>query len=330
MDTLGAAGLGFALSAAAVVGAGIGLARYGDALAQVTGWGRLWIGTLLVGIATSLPELAVNVSAVWLEGLPALALGNVFGACMINMLVLACVALGFGTTWLFCERGRDIDLLMRVAFGLAALALAVGAIGDVKLGPTSLGGLVIFAAYVGGMRLVYRASRVQGDAQDRDKPIATGARRAWTGFLISALVVIIAGRFLAASAERITELSGISASFIGVVLVSFVTTLPEATVTVAAALRKAYGIALGNAFGSNAFNVTILALSDLFMPTPLLAQMDSAHYAAAAAALVLMGASYLVWKGCHVPAYARARMLTPAIPFIYLGALYLIYRLAQG
>ena len=70
-----------------------GLARYGDDLAESTGWGKLWVGTLLVGIATSLPEVSVNVSAVWLENNPGLALGNVFGADMLNVFVLGSAAL---------------------------------------------------------------------------------------------------------------------------------------------------------------------------------------------------------------------------------------------
>ena len=84
MDALTSAVLTFLGSAAFVVLAGIGLARFGDELAEKTGWGTLWVGTLLVGIATSLPELTVNISAVWLEDSPGLALGNVFGALGIS------------------------------------------------------------------------------------------------------------------------------------------------------------------------------------------------------------------------------------------------------
>jgi len=93
MESLGTAIVIFLVSAVFVIMAGVGLARFGDALAEATGWGKLWVGTLLVGIATSLPEVSVNVSAVWLEQNPGLALGNVFGADMINVFVMTCVAL---------------------------------------------------------------------------------------------------------------------------------------------------------------------------------------------------------------------------------------------
>ncbi len=329
MESLGIAALVFLVSAAFVVAAGMGLARYGDDLAESTGWGKLWVGTLLVGIATSLPEVVVNVSAVWLENSPGLALGNVFGADMMNVFVLACVALAFGVGNLFGGQGRDTELLILVGMGLVTLALVFGIVGDVKLGPTSLGTLLILAGYLAGMRMVYTAGQTHMHIEDLPAPTGS-AKKAWIGFGISVLVVIVAGRFLAMSADRIAEISGISASFIGVLLVSIVTTLPEASVTVAATLRKSYGIAMGNVYGSNAFNVCIFFFSDLFSDVPLLGKMEGAHYAAAIAALALMGMGYLVWKAVQAPAYAKWRVLAPAIPVVYIGALYVVYTLAQG
>ena len=199
MESLGIAVLVFVVSAAFVVAAGMGLARYGDDLAESTGWGKLWVGTLLVGIATSLPEVVVNISAVWLENSPGLALGNVLGADMMNVFVLGCVGLAFGVGNLFGGQGRDTELLMLVGMGLVALALVFGIAGDVKLGPTSLGTLLIFAGYLAGMRVVYTAGQTHMHLEDIPAPTGS-ARKAWIGFGISALVVIIAGRFLAASA----------------------------------------------------------------------------------------------------------------------------------
>lgn len=329
MDSLGTAFLVFLVSAAFVVAAGIGLARYGDDLAESTGWGKLWVGTLLVGIATSLPEVTVNISAVWLEDSPNLALGNIFGANMMNVFVLGCVALAFGVGNLFGGQGRDTELLILLGLGLVALALLFGVVGDVKIGPASLGTLLILAGYLFGMRAVYRAGQTQMHLEDVPAPTGS-ARKAWIGFGISVAVVIVAGRYLASSADAIATATGISASFIGVLLVSIVTTLPEASVTVAATLRRSYGIAMGNVYGSNAFNVTILFFSDLFSDTPLLAKMQPAHYAAALGALALMTMGYLVWKGVQGKSFAWGRSLAPAIPVVYLGALYIVYTLAQG
>jgi cation:H+ antiporter len=320
----------FAISAVCVVFAGVGLARYGDELAEKTGWGKLWVGTLLVSIATSLPEVSVNISAVWLEDAPDLALGNVFGADMMNVFVIAVVALMFGVRNVFENQGRDTQILILLGIALVALAAVMGAAGDVKLGPTSLGALLILVVYIGGMRAVYRAGRTEMHAGDIPAPTGS-ARRAWIGFGVSVLVVIVAGRFLAGSADGIAELTGIGASFIGVLAVSFVTTLPESSVTVAAAMRKSYGIMIGNVYGSNAFNVSILFFSDLFYGKgPLLGAMEAAHFAAAGAALLLMGMGYVVFRACQAPALGWTRMVAPAIPVVYIGAVYVVFVLAQG
>jgi len=214
METLGGAVLVFLVSAGFVVLAGMGLARFGDDLAEATGWGKLWVGTLLVGIATSLPEVVVNISSVWLQGNPGLALGNVLGANMINIFVLGTVGLIFGVQNLFGNQGRDTELLIATGLGLVILALLFGAFGDIALGPSSVGALLIGVGYVYGMRRVYTAGRE--DMALEDVPAPTGsARRAWIGFGISALVVIVAGRYLAASADAIAEASGISARRFG-------------------------------------------------------------------------------------------------------------------
>ncbi len=313
-----------------MVFAGIGLARYGDELAEKTGWGTLWVGTLLVSIATSLPELTVNISAVWLVDSPGLAIGNVFGANMLNIFALGIVSLIFGVSNLFSNQGKDTHILELLGICLVALATFFGLTGDLKLGPTSLGGLLLFVLYVAGMRMVYKAGR--SEAPDELEEIGTrgSARNAWIGFGVSVLVVIIAGRYLALSADRIAEISGISASFIGVLLVAIVTTLPEATVSVTAALRKSYGIVIGNVYGSCALNVSIFFFSDLFYKKgPLLGEMRVEHFAAAAAAFSLMTMGFFVIRGCQAREAGWTRLLTPAIPVVYIGALYLVFILGQ-
>src|SRR3972149_2468204 len=185
MGALGTAILVFLVSSTFVIMAGVGLARFGDALAEATGWGKLWVGTLLVGIATSLPELTVNVSAVWLENNPSLALGNVFGADMINIFVLASAALVFGVPNLFGKHSRDTELLILSCLGWVILALIFGALGDFKvLGPVSVGGLLIGAAYLYGMRLVYHAGRTHMHLEDIPGPKGS-TRNPWIGFGIS-------------------------------------------------------------------------------------------------------------------------------------------------
>jgi len=329
MDKLTAALTVFVISGVFIIFAGMALAKYGDEIAEKTGWGTLWVGTILVSVSTSLPELVVNIDAVWIEKSPGLALGNVFGANMINIFVIGIAALIFGTRNLFGNQGRETRVLVKVAIGLVALATVMAITGDLKLGPSSLGGLLIAAAYILGMRAVYIAGRVDIIAVAQEEELKEGARGAMIRFGIASLVVIVGGHFLAASADDIAKLSGISASFIGVLLVSLVTTLPEGAVTISACFRKSYGIAMGNVYGSCAFNVFVITIAGLFHDGALLGAMENAHFVAAAGAFLLMSMGFLIIKSCQTSTMAMARVLTPAIPVVYIVALYFVYIMAK-
>ena len=72
----------------AFVVAGIVLVRTADAIAELTGLGKLLVGSILLAGATSLPELMIGLNAVWLE-LPDIAVGDLVGSSLFNLLILA-------------------------------------------------------------------------------------------------------------------------------------------------------------------------------------------------------------------------------------------------
>lgn len=333
MDSLAVAVPVFLASAVLVVFAGVALARYGDQVADITGWGTLWVGTILVSIATSLPELMTNITAVLIDA-PGLALGNVFGADMINIFTISLVAIVFGIRNLFSNQPKDTQTLVVVAVVLGIIAFVFGALRDWALGPTSVGAVVIAVGYVVGMKLVYNAgaegraaAAEEGDADGGEQ--ATGAARVWIGFSVAAGVVLIAAYFLALSADGIAEATGLGRSFIGVLLVSIVTTLPEASVTVAAAMRRSYGLVLGNIYGSCAFNLFVIPIAGLFfVGGPLLAEMESAHFVAAGAAVGLMSCGFIIIRSFYIPVLSWLRHLTYALPPAYIVALLFVFQLS--
>ena len=333
MDSLAVAVPVFLASAVVVVLAGIMLARFGDQVADVTGWGALWVGTILVSVATSLPELVTNITAVRIDS-PGLALGNVFGADMINIFTISMVAIVFGVRNLFGNQPKDTQTLVAVAVVLGVVAFAFGWARDWGLGPTSAGAIVIAVGYVAGMKLVYDAGSAGRAAAAEEPPADEGERGAsaakvWGGFFAAAAVVLVAAYFLALSADGIAEASGLGRSFIGVLLVSIVTTLPEASVTVAAALRKSYGLVLGNIYGSCAFNLFVIPIAGLFFAGgPLLREMTDAHFVAAGFAVGLMAAGFLIIRSFKTAALAPLRYLTFALPLAYVVGLFFVYRLA--
>jgi cation:H+ antiporter len=81
--------LQFALVTGVIFFAGANLSKYGDMIAEKTGLGRTWVGVILTASVTSLPELVTGVSSVAAFNLPGIALGDVFGSCMFNLLILA-------------------------------------------------------------------------------------------------------------------------------------------------------------------------------------------------------------------------------------------------
>ena len=81
--------LKFAACLAIILFAGTKLAQYGDAIAEKTGLGRIWIGLLLLAAITSMPELVTGVSAAALVKIPDLAVGNLLGSCLFNLVILA-------------------------------------------------------------------------------------------------------------------------------------------------------------------------------------------------------------------------------------------------
>lgn len=92
-------------------------------------------------------------------------------------------------------------------------------------------------------------------------------------------------------------------------------------------MRKSYGMAMGNVYGSCFFNVFILTISESFMPqgTTLLSAMAPSHFVAGAGALGLMTFGYLAMKSAETPSMSVAKILTPTVPIIYVVLMYIIY-----
>src|SRR4030067_2317495 len=79
----------FLICSSLIVYSGTKLSKYGDIIAEKTGLGGTWIGVVLLASVTSFPELVTGISSVTYAGVPDIAIGNVIGACVFNMLVLA-------------------------------------------------------------------------------------------------------------------------------------------------------------------------------------------------------------------------------------------------
>ena len=289
ITSLSIAILVFLASAAAVIFFGTRLAVYGDALATLTGWGRLFVGSILIAMATSLPELATNISAVQLDPPnPELAVGNVFGANMLNMFTFAAVALAFGGKRFLRRVAPQQGYLIVVAALLTGLALIFGATQfGVSAFQIGLSSAILLGVFLGGMYCVYATRPASGDEGSEDPGMTL--RRAWVLFLLVSAGVVVAGFFLAWSTDRIADITGVASSTLGILLVSLVTTMPEAASTIAAARIGAMDLGVAGLYGSCAFNITILFYADIFYRGGILGlQTEPAHFVAGGMAIGLM------------------------------------------
>jgi len=108
--------------------------------------------------------------------------------------------------------------------------------------------------------------------------------------VLAASVVVGAGLWLPFVAIKLAAAMGWNNSFVGSLFVALVTTLPEMAVTLSAVRLGALDMAIGNLLGSNLFNITIIAVDDLFYrPGVLLASVSPVHAITAASAITMTG-----------------------------------------
>lgn len=325
----------FVALAAVIIAAGTMLARFADGIAEATGLGRLLIGSVLLAGATSLPELTVDISAVRLN-LPDMAMGDLLGSSLMNLLILAALDLTHYSGGKMLSRTAAAHALS----GLFSIALTgivgLGLLTARKAEHWTFLGVhawvwVVALGYGLGVRMVFLDQRIatrtaeeQGTVPE-DAPPAMPLWKAALGFLIAALVIVLTGPFLAHAAGTIAELSGLGNTFVGTTLVALCTSLPELAASYAAIRIGAVDLAVGNVFGSNAFNMLLFLPLDFAFPGALFAAVSPAHTISAFAVIV---ASSVVIIGQLYHVERRTRFLEPdaiAVIIIIIAALAMIY-----
>lgn len=147
---------GFAVSALVVVASGIALASIGDQIAATTGFGRSFVGTLFLAVATSLPELSVGITAVRI-GAYDLMIGNVAGANMLNVLVIAVADLVHRREALHIPDNLSRGHLVTGALSLLAALIVLAAMKQKKPSRFPFGweSVAMLAVYAAGLWALY-------------------------------------------------------------------------------------------------------------------------------------------------------------------------------
>lgn len=287
--------LKFAVCAALIGFAGPVLTHYGDIIARLTGLSRSWIGLVLLATATSLPELFTGISAVTVANAPNIAVGDVLGACIFNLVTL--VLLDALSREEPMYRRIDQGHILTAGFGVIMIGFT-GAV--VLLSRNGLGAdflhigfytPIIIILYLVAVRAAYvyeRRSHVDAPVSRAD--LAIDLRTALMRYLAAAAVVALAGGWLPFVGVEIAQTMGWQTTFVGTLFVGLATTLPELAVTISALRLGAVDMAIGNLLGSNLFDILIIAFDDvLFTRGPLLAAVSPAHAISAFGAVIMSG-----------------------------------------
>ena len=328
----------FVLCLAIILFAGTKLARYGDAIAEKTGLGRMWIGLILLAAITSMPELVTGVSAVSLVGLPDLALGTLLGSCSLNLTILALLDILHRRTPVLTEASSGH--VISAGFGILLIAIVAGSIlageslSNLTLGWLGIPSIVLVVVYLVGMWWIFRYEKKHPlpAIETANNYEGISSRTVYLRFTLSAMAVIAAGIWLSFIGDEIGEATGWSATFVGSLFLAITTSAPELVVTIAALRLGAIDMAVADILGSNMINLAIIAPVDLFYTQgALLSSVSSSHLITAAVVTVM---NILVIAGLRLrhkrKTFGFVSWYTFAIIGLYVVASYAIFNSGTG
>ena len=304
------------LGLALLIGGGEALVRGASTIAVKLGISPLVIGLVVVSAATSAPELAVTLDAVW-QGEPGLAIGNVVGSNIANILLV----LGFSAIIAPILIKRQVvrfDLPVMVGLTVAALLVSwdgrISAIDGVLL----LGGLVAHAIVS-----VIWGKKNGIDPPEKPDTLPLNASPVVTWLAILLLVVgvgllVLGSRTLVTGAVNIATALGVSGLVVGLTIVAIGTSLPELATSIVAIRKGERDMAVGNIVGSNIFNIGfVLGLSAIVfgegipVPTAAIALDMPLMLAASVALLPIAFTGFMIarWEGALFVGLYSAFML---------------------
>ncbi|MFP4429319.1 MAG: sodium:calcium antiporter [Desulfovermiculus sp.] len=259
------------IAALVIVTAGSRLAQVADELADRTGLGEALFGIFLLAGVTSLPDFAATLSAA-LDARPNLAMSNIMGSMAANLMFLGVADLVYRKANLE-HAAASPTTLMQAALLVVLLSLPLLAIATP---PVSMWGIhpitpVIVVTYLFGLQLVRSTEdkpmwfprHTRQTVPDRPERHRHGDQvKAWFSFIGLAALTGIAGWVLMEAAKVVSDQTGLSETLIGGLFTALATSSPELITTIAAIRQGALTLAVSNIFGTNCFNILVVATAD--------------------------------------------------------------------
>ncbi len=235
------------------------LSFYGDRLSSRLGIAEGLIGVTLISAVTSLPELFTGISAVNIVKDNNMLFGEILGSCIFNLTIVSIMSFSLKKANLFkiiSEKFKRTSiltgfLLLSVAFFLKVELPVLGFIG--------LPSVFVILFYFIILKIIYKKEFSLGEETEKSSESLTNIV---LKFSIASIVIILTGLYLPVLAKKIAIGMSWSSTFMGLLFIAMVTSLPELVVSYSAAKSGFYGIAIGNIFGSIIFNILIFSIVD--------------------------------------------------------------------
>jgi cation:H+ antiporter len=267
-----------------------------SAIARNFGVSALVVGLTVVAFGTSAPELFVSVNAS-MKGPADVSIGNVVGSNTFNILVIIGLAAWAGNVLV-----APAVLKREMPIMLAVMLLFIGMSFDGEL--SRLEGAIMFAGIVGYLLMNYLLVKRMKLSQSiealeaaslEEKELGTGIAIV---YVIAGLIAMVFGAdWIVDNAVLIAKELGVPDLIIGITLIAVGTSLPEVAATVVAVKQGQADLALGNAIGSNVFNVLcVLGITALISPLSVSAEVIAFdNWVMLAACLLAFG--FMKWRG---------------------------------
>lgn len=244
-----------ALVAAERIGAALGLSSF-------------VIGVVIVGLGTSLPELASSLSAVF-RGAPEIVAANVIGSNIANILLVGGISAVIGNRLSVTKNLIDLDLPL---LSVASVVFLSAAWDRMIVPGESILLLAAFSVYIG-----YTTLHRDDDAPERDSgtsekhgPGASIRPRDVASLVLGFASLVFGANYMIEAVLRLSGIMGVGTGVISLAAVALGTSLPELTVSIRAAMNGGSEVALGNIFGSNVFNLLfVIGIPGLFGYLPI-------------------------------------------------------------
>lgn len=223
------------------------LVRGAVGLALKLGVSTLFTGLVIVGFATSMPEMAASIQAV-IAGSPGIAWGNIVGSNLANtLLILGVTALVFPIA---LSRAGARDAVIALAATLILAGLAFSQMASVCIGAALLIGIIAYIVFS------YLYPAPDDDDDDEEGPSSIWVAAMF--FLAGLGVLVFSGNILVDGSIQLARLWGVSEAVIGLTIIAVGTSLPELAASIVAALRGKSALAIGNVVGSNIYNILLI------------------------------------------------------------------------